>query len=100
MGADSLSYVEHWREGQRLLGLCEFAVFRRGGFDFDIEAKIIDLTQKYNAKIQEIPVIESDISSALIRKRIKEGLSISGLVPDRVEDYIYKNRLYLNRRFL
>ncbi|HSQ83174.1 MAG TPA: hypothetical protein VLM43_00505, partial [Desulfobacterales bacterium] len=36
-----------------------------------------------------------DISSTIIRKRIKEGLSIRHLVPDVVEDFIKIKGLYL-----
>ena len=37
-----------------------------------------------------------DISSSEIRKRIKLGLEINSLVPERIRRYIIKHKLYLN----
>ena len=39
--------------------------------------------------------IKIDISASVIRDRVAQGLSIRHLVPDRVNDYIKQNRLYL-----
>lgn len=36
----------------------------------------------------------SKISSSLIREKAKKGLSIKGMVTNKVESYIYNNRLY------
>jgi nicotinic acid mononucleotide adenylyltransferase len=34
------------------------------------------------------------VSSSIIRERVKKGLSIAGLVPEKVRRYIEKNKLY------
>lgn len=36
-----------------------------------------------------------DISSTMIRSRIKQGLKINGLVPEKVKEYIKIKGLYL-----
>ena len=59
-----------------------------------VDKRIEELTRRYGASIisMDSPVI--DISSTLIRERLKKGLSIKYLVPEVVEDYILKNNLY------
>ena len=37
---------------------------------------------------------DTPVSSSEIRNRIAEGLDISGLVPDYINDYIQKNSLF------
>ena len=59
-----------------------------------IEDWIKKLREEYNSLIYplELPLIE--ISSTQIRERVKRGLSIKYLVPQSVEFYIEKNKLY------
>lgn len=96
IGADSLSFIEHWKDGDKLLGLLDFAVFGRGGINFDIKEKIDELNKKHNAKIIEIPTQKSDTSSVIIRDMVRENKDISIYVPSAVKDYIYIHSLYKN----
>jgi len=38
--------------------------------------------------------VTTGVSSSIIRKRVKKGISIVGLVPGKVREYIKKNKLY------
>ena len=45
-------------------------------------------------KLFSLEITGLDISATSIRKRIRQGKSIRYLVPEEVEEYIRKNRLY------
>ena len=46
-------------------------------------------------EIEFIAFPKTNVSSTMIRERIKKGLSIAGLVPPQIEDHIRKNKLYV-----
>lgn len=95
VGADTLLSIHKWKDHSRLFSMLNFIVADRFGLDkYNVEEEIERLNYKYGANIVSInsPVI--DISSTLIRDRLKEGLSIKYLVPEIVEDFIIKNNLY------
>ena len=52
------------------------------------------LCKKYHAKIELLKAPLVPISSRELRRMIREGKSISGLIPQKVEEYIVKEGLY------
>jgi nicotinate-nucleotide adenylyltransferase len=57
--------------------------------------------KKWERLIKQYPIIvyprnRIDVSSTQIKQFIKEGKSITSLVPKRVEEYIFRNNLYAN----
>lgn len=95
LGSDSLYQIHKWKDYKELLGLCNFIVAKRQDLDNDnLKVKIKELSELYGSplSILESPLI--DISSTEIRNRVKKGLSIKYLVPESVEQYIEKNKLY------
>lgn len=62
------------------------------------EAVRAALEEKYASSEPDIRFIHTpliDISSTMIRKRVRDGLDISGYVPERVENYIRMHDLYI-----
>ncbi len=92
-GADAVLDILTWKDSDRLSGAAQFIAATRPGYDLaqfnNISSKTKGLPQIH---VLEIP--ELAISSTDLKRRIKEGLSIRYLVPDSVEAFISKSRLY------
>ena len=94
LGEDSLDYVERWYRAERLLQLCSFAVIGRGGFTSDIAEKVGFLEDKFGATVYYVKSPELEISSGIIRDRIRDGKSARYLLPDKILDYILERGMY------
>lgn len=95
IGSDSFYNIHKWKNYKELLSLCKFIVAKRPDMDDGrLEDRVKEFNKKYKDSIYilEAPLI--DISSTRTRDRIKDGLSIKYLVPEAVEFYIKKNKLY------
>ncbi len=94
-GADALCDIDSWKYLDKNFELATFVGATRPGIECDeVNQKIDQLKQKYNANILDIYVPSLDISSTNLRKKIKKIESIKYLLPENVEKYIYKNNLY------
>ncbi len=95
MGADSMLSLESWNKGKELLKNFSFVLAPRPGYDINKTKRIMQrYRQIYGTEILVIHNKLMDISSTEIKRRIKEGKSISNLVPKEVENYIYEHKLY------
>jgi nicotinate-nucleotide adenylyltransferase len=95
IGTDAFLSLEKWYAAEDLLEGFSFAIGTRPGYrDEERKALVSRLREQYGTKIVEIHNPEIEISSTDIKNRIREGKSIKYLVPERVEDYIYRNGLY------
>ena len=95
VGGDSLETLEKWREPEVVLGLSHLVAAVRDDVNEEtIDEKIKYLNEKYHTEIQKLNAPNIQISSSMIRERIKEGRSIKYFVPEMVEDYIKKHKLY------
>lgn len=86
IGADTTAEISRWRDYRKLTRMIEFLVFPRK--DFPIKS----LPQGFSKAPGEL--LLSNVSSTIIRQRVREGLSITGLVFPEVEDYIRRRNLY------
>jgi len=92
LGRDTLAELPLWKEPKKVVQLCRLVVPPRlGSKDLKhLETSIPGLLDKV---IQlDMPVI--GISSAEIRQRIAQGLTIRYLVPAEVEKYITEQKIY------
>ncbi len=90
VGMDSLNTIDTWRETEHLLNHVSLIVMRRPG---EKPAPDIDL-RGCSVRFGENPLI--DISSTVIRERLRTGKSVRFLLPDAVIDYIARKGLYRN----
>ena len=81
MGSDNFSKIESWKESKELKSNYKYIILNRENAENSTFNSIDDDKMK-------------NISSSLVRQRIKAGESIEGLVPEKVKEYILKNDLY------
>lgn len=86
VGSDVTAEFSRWRDYQKLSRLIEFLVFPRKDYPL----------KNLPTGFRQVPgnLLLSNISSTIIRERVREGLSITGLVFPEVEDYIRRRNLY------
>lgn len=89
IGADLVRDFDKWREPKKIAEISDITVVNRED-DKNLYKEHID---KYNIKVIMAPRI--DISSSLIRDRIKEKKGFRYFISDKVYDYIVSKKLYL-----
>lgn len=94
-GADALSHILMWKDSEDLLKMCTFVAVTRPEYHKEELIERIELIRNdYQSKIHFLEVPALSISSTNIRDRIKKGMPIKYLLPESVENYIYKFKLY------
>ncbi len=94
MGMDSLMEIDTWHQPQRLIQLCRLVAVERPGFVPDLE-RLEATMPGITARTEIIDIPQMEISSTDLQRRVREGLPIKYQLPPKVEQYIYKHRLYL-----
>lgn len=95
MGGDSIAYFDKWKETGTILNLATVLVAVRDDVDATkVEEHINRIKSQFSGSIYQIITPSFNVSSAEIRKRIKENQSIRFLVPDGVWKYIKTQNLY------
>lgn len=88
IGTDSLREIHTWKEPQRILELARVLVGTRP--DWDVSSVAPEFLE--NVEVFHFPGVWA--SSSDIRARVRQGRSISYLVPEPVESYIRNRGLY------
>lgn len=101
IGSDTLFLLESWRNFKRVAELTYFICLPRPEENIEgtealsnIRLKAKELEQKYGTRIFVSRNSGPEISSSMIRRSIKAGESIDGLLPKELEEYIIKNSVY------
>ncbi|MFS0861635.1 nicotinate-nucleotide adenylyltransferase [Fredinandcohnia sp. 179-A 10B2 NHS] len=83
IGGDMVEYLPHWHNIDELLKIVTFVGVKRPGYAFPTKYPIL-----------EVDVPQLDISSSMIRERLKEEGNTMYLLPEKVRNYIEENHLY------
>lgn len=83
IGGDMVEYLPTWHRVDELLDLVQLVGVRRPNYP---------ITSEYPLIWVDVPLM--DLSSSLIRKKVKEGCSINYLLPQSVINYIHEKGLY------
>lgn len=96
-GADVFNEIlTTWKDPAQLFQKCTFIAATRPEYNKDeLLESMNKIKKKYKANFHFIEVPALSISSTDIRNRVKEGKSIKYLVPETVENYIYKCHIYV-----
>ena len=114
IGADAFQDIAKWHEAESLFGECEFVVASRPGFSLaDVAGALpeklrprAEATKPFarqpaqgdlvlpGVTLHLLDDVNQKISATEIRKALRGKLPLKRLVPESVEEYIKKERLY------
>ena len=108
LGVDAFLDLPHWKDFRRLLGLVEFIVVSRPGFDAgDIrkvtppdgqpslrKARKAETIRPRHGAIHLLDGVDALVASRDIRQAVQRRKPVTSLVPPLVEEYILKESLY------
>lgn len=83
IGADMVEYLPKWYKIDELIHIVQFVGVKRPGYKIDSEYPLI-----------YVDAPQMDISSSMIRDRIKNNETIRFLLPESVREFIKENHLY------
>lgn len=96
IGTDQFLTLRSWHKIAELGKLVDFYIANRNGemafSTFQKEKEALEKEFSLHCKLFSMPAI--DLSSTEIRKLLKEGKSIHGMLPKSVEEYILKKGFY------
>jgi len=93
IGADSLDDFQNWNEPEEILRMATLAVAGRPGSG----TRGGRADRRWPKRVVWLENPEIDVSSSMIRRRVRAGESVRYLVKDSVARYITKHRLYRGR---
>ncbi len=107
-GADAFAEIDTWYRYPAVLKLAHFVVISRPGVPVavlgdrlpQLRARLHTPDDRFEERADPsvflVDAPTPDVSSTDIRRRLRAGESISGLVPDRVASHILRHGLYMD----
>ena len=105
-GADAFAEIATWKRYPEVLDLANFVVVSRPGHRIDaLPSRLPSIADRMRSSIERpaderktlIYLLEADtpdVSSTVVRERLRQGRPLTGLVPPLVETHILQHRLY------
>ena len=90
-GADNLSYIDKWKNGEDILNNYKIIAMKRKGEDIE---ELLKKFVAYQNNIIVADVEQQDISSTDIREKLKNNENVLDVLDKDVYEYIRKNKLY------
>ncbi|SEF89316.1 nicotinate-nucleotide adenylyltransferase [Caloramator fervidus] len=94
IGLDAFLEIDSWKNVYDVFKMAEFIVVNRDENLENVKKIILEKATKYKGEVKFLRIPNIEISSSEIRKRIRLGKSIRYLLPDKVIDFIQKNKIY------
>ncbi len=88
IGQDSYPQLPRWKSIEEILNLAEFVIVTRPGCG----------QVKAGPRLHIVVMPGIHVSSSYLRRRIAQGRSVKYFVPDEVEAYIRRHRLYDSKK--
>jgi nicotinate-nucleotide adenylyltransferase len=92
-GIDSYNSLEDWHQPQRLTELARLVAVSRPGYQPEMDPF-------FTPRVTCLQTLSFEISSTVIRSRLREGRTVRYLVPTLVEEYVHKHHLYPEQQHL
>lgn len=111
-GADAFAEIATWKDYPALLDRAHFVVVSRPGVPPvtvrdrvpALASRMVEARGETATRLDRtepavflLDAATPDVSSTLVRERLRQGQSVAGLVPDSVARYIARHRLYAPR---
>ena len=87
VGSDTLGEMATWREPERIFALCTIAVADRPGAE-------VTADPLPSARVVRVSGPGLYLSASEVRRRVRQGLSLRYLIPEKVAAYIATHELY------
>lgn len=99
LGSDMLENFPTWKNPEIIVKNATLLLAERRNGAFDDDALISKIYKTFGAKVEKLEVYGETISSTKIRVYDKLALSLDGLVPSSVNDYIKTNSVYKTDKY-